>query len=130
MPLVFYAQPDLWSILSSDEQEAAACGRPGGAVMGTTGRPSTACALDLFKTVKSEGRSAFDLIEKEAAYELVVDAPGLDAHDITIDLDDQVLTISGKKQPATEEAQQQQQQQQQQQADKWEVVPRQQQRRG
>ncbi|KAG1679854.1 hypothetical protein FOA52_012768 [Chlamydomonas sp. UWO 241] len=100
--------------------EAAACGCPGGTVMGTTGRTGATCALNLFKTVKSEGRSAFDLIEKEAAYQLVVNAPGLDARDIMIDLDDQVLTISGKKQPATEEAQQQQPQQQ---ADKWEVVP-------
>ncbi|KAG1665658.1 hypothetical protein FOA52_005448 [Chlamydomonas sp. UWO 241] len=110
--------------------EAAACGRPSGAVMSTPGRPGTACALDLFKVVKSEGRSAFDLIEKEAAYQLVVNAPGLDARDITIDLEGQVLTISGKKQPATEEAPEEEQQQQEQeqqkpqrQADKWEVVP-------
>ena len=66
----------------------------------------------------------FDILEHDDRYELVTNAPGFGASDISVDLKDGVLTISGKHEAtretkpaaaASEERDDKQQQQQQQQ---------------
>jgi HSP20 family protein len=63
--------------------------RPEAEVWGTVGRAG--------------GGHPFDVIETKDKYELIADAPGFDAHEIHVDLDKNVLTISGQKEPAKPE---------------------------
>ena len=46
---------------------------------------------------------AIDIVEKEKAFEVTVELPGLDAKNVDIQLSDNVLTIKGEKQEEKEE---------------------------
>ena len=50
--------------------------------------------------------TAVDLVEKENAYELSAELPGLDDKDVRLSLKDDVLTLSGEKKEQTEEKKQ------------------------
>ncbi len=45
----------------------------------------------------------FNLYEKEGAYHLTADLPGVNKDDISIDIRDDIVTVSGKKESSTEE---------------------------
>jgi HSP20 family protein len=47
-----------------------------------------------------------DLVEKENAYEMSVELPGLDENDVRLSLKEDVLTLSGEKKEQTEEKKQ------------------------
>jgi len=51
---------------------------------------------DIFGDLATAGRHAFDIVEKKDGYELIADAPGFTANDIKVDLDKNVLTVSGQ----------------------------------
>lgn len=57
---------------------------------GTVGRPS-----DLFRTVAG-GTFPMDLVEKEKEYDVIADAPGMKPEDITVEVQDNVLTVRGQ----------------------------------
>jgi HSP20 family protein len=46
---------------------------------------------------------AVDLVEKDGAYELTAELPGLDEKDVAVTLSDEVLTIKGEKKEEREE---------------------------
>lgn len=50
--------------------------------------------------------TAVDLVEKENAYELSAELPGMDDKDVRLSLKDDVLTLSGEKKEQTEEKKQ------------------------
>lgn len=46
---------------------------------------------------------AMDLVEKDQSYELTADLPGLSQDDVSIEVEDNVLTISGERKHKTEQ---------------------------
>ena len=66
-------------------------------------------AVEPFRTVErmfTGSAPAVDLVEKENAYELSAELPGLDDKDVRLSLKDDVLTLSGEKKEQTEEKKQ------------------------
>jgi HSP20 family protein len=65
--------------------------------------------VEPFRTVEqmfTGSAPAVDLVEKENAYEMSVELPGLDENDVRLSLKDDVLTLSGEKKEQTEEKKQ------------------------
>ena len=74
--------------------------------------PFAALVEDFFHDVLSESRPlarsfrpALDLREEDGAYLAVVELPGLGKEDVTLNLEDGVLTIKGEKQSELDEEQ-------------------------
>ena len=74
--------------------------------------PFAALVEDFFHDVLSESRPlarsfrpALDLREEDGAYLAVVELPGLGKEDVTLNLEDGVLTIKGEKQSERDEEQ-------------------------
>ena len=66
-------------------------------------------AVEPFRTVErmfTGSAPAVDLVEKENAYEMSAELPGLDDKDVRLSLKDDVLTLSGEKKEQTEEKKQ------------------------
>ena len=55
------------------------------------------------RTESDEWRPALDFHEKDGNYHLTAELPGLSKDDVSVTIDDNVLTISGKKETETEE---------------------------
>ena len=67
------------------------------------GRRNTAAAFRPLEAILSASMPVVDLVEKDNAYELSAELPGMDERDVQISLRDDVLTISGEKKEETEE---------------------------
>ena len=66
-------------------------------------------AVEPFRTVErmfTGSAPAVDLVEKENAYEMSAELPGLDDKDVRLSLKDDVLTLTGEKKEQTEEKKQ------------------------
>ena len=66
-------------------------------------------AVEPFRTVErmfTGSAPAVDLVEKENAYEMSAELPGLDDKDVRLSLKDDVLTLSGERKEQTEEKKQ------------------------
>ena len=71
-----------------------------------SGRKGT---VEPFRTVErmfTGSAPAVDLVEKENAYEMSAELPGLDDKDVRLSLKDDVLTLSGERKEQTEEKKQ------------------------
>jgi len=68
----------------------------------TAPNPFAALVEDFFQDVLSEGRP-LDLREEDGAYLAVVELPGLAKEDVTLNLEDGVLTVKGEKKSERDE---------------------------
>ena len=101
------------------------CYAPSGAAKDTKQDKKQSISLPTQAPLALVTAGRFDILEHDDRYELMTDAPGFGASDISVELKDGVLTISGKREATREtkpaaaagegsDKQQQQQQQQQQ----------------
>jgi HSP20 family molecular chaperone IbpA len=69
--------------------------------------PASACAKVTLRMPQFTPSHSFDILEHAEHYEFITDAPGLSASDISVDLEDGALIISGKlrmEEPAAADA--------------------------
>ena len=75
-----------------------------GRVIGKEGRTAKALrAILTAAAARKNQRVVLDIVEKDRAFEVKVDLPGLDEKDVEVKLTDGVLTIKGEKQEENEE---------------------------
>lgn len=67
------------------------------------GRRSVAEPSRALERALGPAAPAIDLVEKENAYELIAELPGLDEKDVEVTISDDVLTIRGEKKEEREE---------------------------
>lgn len=89
------------------EASPASPKKPANRPAATCSTPAAACAKVTLRVPQFSPSHPFDILEHAEHYEFITDAPGLSASDISVDLEDGALIISGKlrmEEPAAADA--------------------------